>query len=99
MEGQIEKHNYSIKIKIPDIQNALDSIVMLEDKTASGVESMQLDYMVSNNLWAAANIEIKDKLFIWLGADVMCEFTLEEAKELLLTNLENAKTTKERNVC
>ena len=39
---------------------------------------------------ASANISNVDKVCLWLGANVMMEFTFEEAEELLNKNLKTA---------
>ena len=58
---------------------------------------MNVDYMVSNNLWAKAEVSVPDSVFLWLGANVMCEYKIEEAKTLLNQNLQNAKEQIKRN--
>jgi prefoldin subunit 5 len=47
--------------------------------------------MVSNNLWAKAEVNIPESVFLWLGANIMCEYSLKEAKELINSNLEKAQ--------
>ena len=49
--------------------------------------------MVSNNLWAKADVPIGETVCLWLGADIMCEYSFDEAKTLLAKNLSNAKIT------
>ena len=90
MEGQISKHQTGIKEKIPDLEKALESIVFLEKKQ-KGTE-LNVDYMVSNNLWAKADVKVEDSVYLWLGANIMCEYTMSEAKEVLNSNLQKAKT-------
>ena len=53
--------------------------------------------MVSNNLWAKAEITSPDSVFLWLGANVMCEYKMDEAKTLLNQNLQNAKNQIKKN--
>ncbi len=47
--------------------------------------------MVSNNLWAKAEVNVPESVFLWLGANIMCEYSLKEAKELINSNLEKAQ--------
>jgi prefoldin subunit 5 len=98
MEAQILKHNEAVKGKIPDIEKAIETIQYIEKKKQeeSG-KVLNVDFMVSNNLWAKANVPVGDTVCLWLGADVMCEFTHDEAKVLLNKNLENAFITQRRN--
>ena len=95
MEAQIVKSNEGLNIKIPDIEKCLETIEYLEKKEKD--KPINVDYMVSNNLWAKAEVNIPDSVFLWLGANVMCEYKMEEAKTLLNQNLKNAKEQVKRN--
>ena len=95
MEAQIVKSNEGLNIKIPDIEKCLETIEYLEKKEKD--KTINVDYMVSNNLWAKAEVNIPDSVFLWLGANVMCEYKMDEAKALLNQNLKNAKTQIKNN--
>ena len=98
MEGQINKHSEVCKNKIPDIEKAIEAVEYIEKrKSEDNSEDMKIDFMVSNNLWAKANVPTTSTVCLWLGADIMCEFTLDEAKALLRKNLDNANTTYKNN--
>ena len=98
MEAQILKHNEAVKVKIPDIEKAIDAIEYMEKKKQDESNNiMNVDFMVSNNLWAKAEVPVGDTVCLWLGADVMCEYTHDEAKALLKKNLENALITQKKN--
>ena len=95
MEAQIVKSNESLNVKIPDIEKCLETIEFLEKKEKE--KSINLDYMVSNCLWAKAEVKTPDSVFLWLGANVMCEYKMDEAKILLNQNLQNAKNQIKKN--
>ncbi len=100
MEAQILKHSEAVKGKIPDIEKAIEAVEYLQKRKAESdneSQSIKVDFMVSNNLWAKADVPVTDSVCLWLGADIMCEYSLEEAKVLLGKNLENAKTTLKNN--
>lgn len=98
MEAQIVKHNEGVKTKIPDIEKAIEAVHYLEKKKKNEEnENLKVDFMVSNNLWAKASVPIGNTICLWLGADVMCEYSYDEAKTLLNRNLENANTTLKNN--
>lgn len=97
MEAQILKHNEGIKVKIPDIEKAIEAVEYLEKKNSQDESNLNIDFMVSNNLWAKAEVPVGNTVCLWLGADIMCEYTFDEAKTLLKKNLENAKTTLNNN--
>ena len=95
MEAQIVKSNEGLNVKVPDIEKCLETIEYLEKKEKD--KTINVDYMVSNNLWAKAEVNIPDSVFLWLGANVMCEYKMDEAKALLNQNLQNAKTQIKKN--
>ena len=95
MEAQIVKSNEGLKVKIPDIEKCLETIEYLEKKEKD--KQINVDYMVSNNLWAKAEVKVPDSVFLWLGANVMCEYKMDEAKALLNQNLQNAKEQMKKN--
>ena len=95
MEAQIAKSNEGLNVKIPDIEKCLETIEYLEKKEKD--KPVNVDYMVSNNLWAKAEVNVPDSVFLWLGANVMCEYKMDEAKTLLNQNLQNAKNQIKKN--
>lgn len=102
MEAQILKHNEGIKVKIPDIEKAIEAVEYMEKKNAEKTSEeeknkLNVDFMVSNNLWAKAEVPIGNTVCLWLGADIMCEYSFDEAKALLSKNLNNAITTLANN--
>ena len=104
MEAQTLKHSEGIKLKIPDIEKAIESVTFLKDKFAEtekeneeNKENIKLDFMVAQNLWAKAEVPVSDKVLLWLGANVLCEYTHDEAVTLLNKNLSNAQATLKSN--
>ena len=97
MEAQIVKSNEGLNVKVPDIEKCLETIEYLEKKEKEKDKPINVDYMVSNNLWAKAEVKIPDSVFLWLGANVMCEYKMDEAKALLNQNLQNAKNQIKKN--
>lgn len=96
MEAQVSRSNEGVTGKIPDIEKCLETIDYLEKKEKD--KPLKLDYMVSNNLWAKAEVNVPDSVFLWLGANIMCEYKMDEAKKLLNQNLSNAKEQIKKNV-
>jgi len=97
MEAQIHKHSESIKSKMPDIEKALESIEYLEKKYKDKTKTINVDYMVSSNLFSKAEINVTDKVCLWLGADILCEYTFSEANQLLNKNRDNASISLKTN--
>ena len=54
-------------------------------------EEMVVDFLLTDAIWSKAKIPANNKkVHLWLGANIMIEYTFEEAKTLLNKNLENA---------
>ena len=95
MEAQISRHSEGVKGKIPDMEKALETIDYMEKKEKA--KPLTVDYMVSNNLWAKAEVKVPESVYLWLGAAIMCEYSMKEARELLNSNLEKAKSQLKTN--
>ena len=53
---------------------------------------MTTNFLLSDNIWAKAKIPNESgKVGLWLGANVMVEYTYDEAIKLLSKNLLNAE--------
>ncbi|KAK6146241.1 hypothetical protein DH2020_020110 [Rehmannia glutinosa] len=80
--------------KIPDIEKCLDVVATLQAKKGTG-EAIIADFEVSEGIYSRACVEDADSVCLWLGANVMLEYSCEEATVLLQKNLENAKASLE----
>ncbi|KAF8776598.1 hypothetical protein HU200_003319 [Digitaria exilis] len=80
--------------KIPDIEKCLDIVAALQAKKALG-EALIADFELSEGIYSRAKIEDTDSVCLWLGANVMLEYSCDEANTLLKKNLENAKASLE----
>ncbi|KAK8967880.1 putative prefoldin subunit 3 [Platanthera guangdongensis] len=58
-------------------------------------EDLIVDFELSEGIYSRARIENGDSVCLWLGANVMLEYSCHEAEELLKKNLENAKASLE----
>ena len=50
-------------------------------------ESLEITYKLDENVYSKATIESFEKVCVWLGANVMVEYELEEAQLMLTTNM------------
>lgn len=73
--------------RLPEIKTALDAVLALIDKKDSD-DVIYTDFEMADNIYAKAALQHVDTVNIWLGANVMVEYPLEEAKQLLQQNLE-----------
>ncbi|OWM88038.1 probable prefoldin subunit 3 [Punica granatum] len=83
-----------LQAKIPDIEKCLDIVATLQSKKGTG-EALIADFEVSESIYSRACIEDSDSVCLWLGANVMLEYSGEEATVLLQKNLQNAKASLE----
>lgn len=90
VEMKLLAQQRDLQAKIPDIEKCLDVVSTLLAKKGTG-EELIADFEVSEGIYSRARIEDSDSVCLWLGANVMLEYTCEEALELLQKNLENAK--------
>ncbi|KAJ0092981.1 hypothetical protein Patl1_24848 [Pistacia atlantica] len=58
-------------------------------------EDLVADFEVSEGIYSRASIQDTDSVCLWLGANVMLEYSYEEATSLLQKNLDNAKASLE----
>jgi len=87
MESQLSQKKFSIKTKLPDIKNALESVNFLIKKKG---ESFPTNFELTEGMFAKANVNNPSHVCLWLGANVMVEYTFDEAHALLSKNLEGA---------
>lgn len=91
MEGQLEQEKANLKVKIPEIKNTLSMVKQLIKNSESG-DSMTTRFSLADNVYVKATVEAAGTVCLWLGANVMVEYTYEEAVKLLTDNLSGAET-------
>jgi prefoldin subunit 5 len=93
LERALQSEKIRLTQKIPEIQKSLDALKML-DKNREENKTTSLKYQLGEaSIYAKADVEDPSSVFLWLGANVMLEYPLSEAKQLLENNLENCKTS------
>ncbi|KAK9454644.1 Prefoldin, subunit 3 [Dipodascopsis uninucleata] len=88
MEMSTLRRAAGLREKIPDIQKTLDSIFFLDSKQS---EEIVTTYELNDTLYAKANIKPSNTVYLWLGANVMLEYPVQEALQLLTSKLKAAK--------
>lgn len=90
MEVHVIKNKGQMKRKIPDIKATLEMVRLLIEKKKKG-EEMFTKFALADNVYSDAQVTTDGTVCLWLGANVMLEFSYDEAEELLTKNLEQAK--------
>lgn len=96
LEAQLVQNQARLERKLPDVVKALEVVQTLVDQRDTEKE-LQVEYELSDGIYAKAKVESGAKVCLWLGANVMLEYDLDEAKQLLEENLANAKQNLETN--
>ena len=83
VEQQLQEKKVRLTSKKPEIEKCLDAINLLIEKRDED-EDLDVDFSLADQVYARAKIQ-KDAGYVglWLGAGVMVEYGLEEAKGLL----------------
>lgn len=81
-----------IQSKIPEIEKSLQLVKFLQQKESSDDSNLSTRYNLADMLFAKANVDCASGIVnLWLGANVMLEYTYQEAIDLLTTKLEKAQ--------
>lgn len=75
--------------KIPDIQQAIETVAFLKARREKD-ESIRTHFPLTDNCHAKAEIQPTDNVCLWLGANVMLEYSTTEAETILSTSFGNA---------
>ncbi|XP_045196249.1 prefoldin subunit 3-like [Mercenaria mercenaria] len=89
MEYNLNTKKARLKAQIPDIKKTLDIIAHLQTRKNSS-EPMETRFLLSDQVYAKARVPPTDKVCLWLGANVMLEYNLDDAETLLKKNQEVA---------
>jgi len=89
METNLAKNLNTYKEKIPTITRALDAVKHLMQCREEN-KVLDVHFNLANNVYSEAKVTPEGKVALWLGVNVMLEYTYEEALDLLTDNLTKA---------
>ncbi|KAI9300509.1 Prefoldin subunit-domain-containing protein [Cunninghamella echinulata] len=92
MEMNLLQRRKILEEKIPEIEKTIAMVSFLTEKKEEQ-ESVLTDFELNDTLFAQAKIEPNGTVYLWLGANVMLEYTYEEATDLLTSKLNTAQTS------
>lgn len=78
------------KEKIPEMEKSLTLVTFLKQQMEND-ETVVTRYSLADTIFAKAEVECNGTVNLWLGANVMLEYSYEEAIELLTTKLAKAQ--------
>merc|ERR1711977_802523 len=73
-----------------DIQKTLDMVQFLKTRKP-GSEPIEATFELNDTLYAKAHVPPTEEVYLWLGANVMLSYPIDEAGELLTGKLAGAK--------
>lgn len=95
MESHLGQRSTSLESKIPEIKKTIETVTMLISKKEKDLHFRTL-YEIEDSLFAKADVEPLENVYLWLGANVMLEYPTEEAKALLESKLSSAEESIEQ---
>eukprot|EP00193_Tetraselmis_chui_P014689 CAMPEP_0177776118 /NCGR_PEP_ID=MMETSP0491_2-20121128/14525_1 /TAXON_ID=63592 /ORGANISM="Tetraselmis chuii, Strain PLY429" /LENGTH=179 /DNA_ID=CAMNT_0019294853 /DNA_START=341 /DNA_END=880 /DNA_ORIENTATION=- len=96
VEQQLLQRRMRLETKLPDIKKALDMVTLLLEKKEAA-EGVLVDFELHDQVFTKARIKNPQSVKLWLGANVMLEYPLEEAEALLSKNYDTCKANLESN--
>ena len=98
IEATLESQRQKLESRLPDLKSTLASIQHVQEANEEGKE-LTTTFCLTDNAFTGARITDTSKVCLWLGASVMLEYDVNEAKEVLGSHIEQAdaklKTTLE----
>ncbi|KAL7797228.1 Prefoldin subunit domain-containing protein [Trichoderma ceciliae] len=92
MELNLQRRMTGLRDKIPDIQKTLETVQFLKLRKEE-TDSIETTFELNDTLYARANIPPTEEVYIWLGANVMLSYPVDEAETLLTSKLSAARTS------
>lgn len=87
MEYNIGARRRKLKIQIPDLAKSLEMIDILKEQT----EDKETQFLLSEQVFLKTTMPPTKTVCLWLGANVMLEYPLDEAQVLLKQNMDSAE--------
>ncbi|KAK2809013.1 peptide chain release factor 1 [Emmonsiellopsis sp. PD_5] len=94
MELNTQRRGQGLKDKIPDIRKTLETVRFLKGRRKSDTP-LPTTFELNDTLFSRATVSPKDteEVFLWLGANVMLAYPIDEAEELLSEKLRAAEAS------
>lgn len=87
MEYNLGVRRRKLKMQIPDLKKSLEMIDVLRAQT----DERKTQFLLSEQVFLKTTMPPTKTVCLWLGANVMLEYPLDEAETLLKNNIESAE--------
>lgn len=109
MEQNLQRRVAGLDEKLPDIRKTLETVKFLQtrrpgatkadddddlDSEDDDTEPIETTFELNDTLYAKATIPPTDEVYLWLGANVMLSYPIDEAQALLQQKLTAAQTSR-----
>ncbi|XP_026072265.1 prefoldin subunit 3-like [Carassius auratus] len=89
MELNLAQKKLRLKSQIPQIKQTLEILRHMQKKKDT-TDPMETHFLLADNVYCKASVPPTDKVCLWLGANVMLEYDIDEAQALLEKNFATA---------
>lgn len=98
LEAELQQARIRLSQQLPDVKRSLEAVDVLVEKRDRGEEEgTTVRYQLTEATFADAEVATPESVYLWLGANVMLEYPLDEAKELLEANVKACESGLEAN--
>lgn len=80
--------------QIPDLKSTYEMVNVLQEKKKLN-KTLNTQFLLLDQLFVNASVPPTDTVCLWLGANVMLEYTIDDAERLLSKSLESANKSLE----
>lgn len=86
MQAATQQRANSLDRKIPDLRHSLEALLFIQSKYTA----FDTRYELNDTVFAKARVEPVESVWLWLGANVMLEYSVEDGRNLLQIKLQDA---------
>uniref|UniRef100_A0A8C9VME0 Prefoldin subunit 3 n=1 Tax=Scleropages formosus TaxID=113540 RepID=A0A8C9VME0_SCLFO len=96
LDEQYQKYKYmEVNLAQKKLRYSVDPIMYVwsllrEETPDDGTDPMETHFLLADNVYCKASVPPTDKVCLWLGANVMLEYDIDDAQSLLEKNLATA---------
>ncbi|RAL10335.1 tubulin-binding prefolding complex subunit PAC10 [Aspergillus homomorphus CBS 101889] len=93
MEVNTTKRAQGLRDKIPDIKKTLEMVRFLASRKDTSTTPLETNFELNDTLYARATVSPADtdEVYLWLGANVMLAYPVDEAATMLTEKLAAAR--------
>ncbi|KAG8529195.1 peptide chain release factor 1 [Bacidia gigantensis] len=92
MEVNTQRRKAGLDDKIPDLQRSLDTVRFLKTRRPDS-DPLEATFELNDTLYAKALVPPTEEVYLWLGANVMLSYPVDEAETMLEGKLSGAQKT------